>query len=92
MAAICSSETSSDFQWTARRYISVDGTFHKYRCENLKSYIPLFCFLQTTGTFNITYRSIFVTGLIVPLLYENLSWFPFYRGILLQNRDREIQI
>jgi hypothetical protein len=26
MEAICSSETSIDFQWTTRRYISEDGT------------------------------------------------------------------
>jgi hypothetical protein len=37
--AIYSSETSVDTQRTTQRYIPEDGTLHKYRCENLKSYI-----------------------------------------------------
>jgi hypothetical protein len=37
--AICSSETSVDFQQTTRRYIPEDSTLHNHRCENLKSYI-----------------------------------------------------
>jgi hypothetical protein len=39
MEAICSSETSVDFQRTTQRYIPEDGTLHNHRCENLKSYI-----------------------------------------------------
>jgi hypothetical protein len=35
----CSSETSADFQRTARRYISEDCTPHYHRCGNFKSYI-----------------------------------------------------
>jgi hypothetical protein len=39
MEAICSSETSVDFQWSTCRYISEDRTLHNHRCENLKSYV-----------------------------------------------------
>jgi hypothetical protein len=38
MEAICSSETSVDFQRTTRRYIPEDSAFLNHRCENLKSY------------------------------------------------------
>jgi hypothetical protein len=38
MVAICSSETSVDFQRAARRYIPEDSTLYNHRCENLKSY------------------------------------------------------
>jgi hypothetical protein len=38
MEAICSSETSVDFQRVTRRYIPEDSTLHNHRCENLKSY------------------------------------------------------
>jgi hypothetical protein len=38
MVAICSSETSVDFQRSTRRYIPEDSTLHNHRCENLKSY------------------------------------------------------
>jgi hypothetical protein len=36
MEAICSSETSVDYQPTLRRYIPEDSTLHYHRCENLK--------------------------------------------------------
>jgi hypothetical protein len=36
--AMCSSETSVDFQRTARHYIPEDSALHNHRCENLKSY------------------------------------------------------
>jgi hypothetical protein len=39
MEAMCSSETSVDFQRAIRRYIPKDRTLHNHRCENLKSYI-----------------------------------------------------
>jgi hypothetical protein len=39
MEVICFSETSVDFQRTARRYIPEYSTLHNHRCENLKSYI-----------------------------------------------------
>jgi hypothetical protein len=38
MEAICSSETSVDFQRITRRYIPEDSTLHNHRCENLKFY------------------------------------------------------
>jgi hypothetical protein len=38
MEAICSSETSVEFQQTTRRYFPEDITLHNYCCENLKSY------------------------------------------------------
>jgi hypothetical protein len=38
MEAICSSETSVDFQRTTRRYIPEDSNIYNHRCENLKSY------------------------------------------------------
>jgi hypothetical protein len=40
MEAICSSETSVDFQRTTQRYIPEDSTLHNHRCENLKSHSP----------------------------------------------------
>jgi hypothetical protein len=36
MEAICSSETSVDFQWNIRRSIPEDSTLNNHRCENLK--------------------------------------------------------
>jgi hypothetical protein len=39
MEAICLSETSVDFQRTARRYIPEVCTLHNHRCDNLKPYI-----------------------------------------------------
>jgi hypothetical protein len=33
--AICSSETSVEFQLTTRPYIPEDNTLHNHRCENL---------------------------------------------------------
>jgi hypothetical protein len=47
MEAICSSRMLADFQRTTWRYITEDGTFHNYCCENLKSYKNLF-----TGWYN----------------------------------------
>jgi hypothetical protein len=32
-----SSEMLVDFQWTTRRYIPEDRTFHNHHCENLKT-------------------------------------------------------
>jgi hypothetical protein len=45
--AICSSETSVDFQWTTRRYNPEDIILHNHRCKNLKSYtiISVFVFI-----------------------------------------------
>jgi hypothetical protein len=34
---------SVDFKLTIRRYILEDRTLHNHRCEDLKSYIFLFC-------------------------------------------------
>jgi hypothetical protein len=45
MEAICSSETSVNFQRTTRRYNPKDGTFNNHRCENLESYIYSSSFL-----------------------------------------------
>jgi hypothetical protein len=39
MEAICTSDTSVDFQRTTRHCIPEDSTVHNHRCENLKSYI-----------------------------------------------------
>jgi hypothetical protein len=38
MEAICSSETSVDFQRTTGRYIPEDSALRNHRCENPKSY------------------------------------------------------
>jgi hypothetical protein len=38
--AICSSETSVEFERTTQRYIPEDSTAHNHRCDNLKSYMP----------------------------------------------------
>jgi hypothetical protein len=45
MEAICSSETSVDFQRTKRRYIPEDRILHNHRCEKFKSYKVLICLL-----------------------------------------------
>jgi hypothetical protein len=37
--AICSSETSADFQRTIQRHIPDGSTLHNHRCENLRSYL-----------------------------------------------------
>jgi hypothetical protein len=42
MDAICSSETSVDFQRRTRRYIAEDSIVHNHRCESIKSYILWF--------------------------------------------------
>jgi hypothetical protein len=47
MEAICSSETSADFQRTTRRYIPEDRTPHSRRCDNLKSYIWVANFVRS---------------------------------------------
>jgi hypothetical protein len=39
MEAVCSSETSADFQQNTRRYIPEDGTIHNHRYEHPKFYI-----------------------------------------------------
>jgi hypothetical protein len=39
MEAICSVETTVDFQQTTRRYIPEDRTLRNHRCNNPKSYI-----------------------------------------------------
>jgi hypothetical protein len=51
MEAICSSETSVDFQWTTRRYIPEDRTLHNHRFENLKLYKILY--IASTGKRNL---------------------------------------
>jgi hypothetical protein len=37
--AICSPETSVEFQRTTRRYIPEERTINNHRCENLKLYL-----------------------------------------------------
>jgi hypothetical protein len=39
MEAMCSTESSVDFQQTTRRYIPEDSTLHNHRFDNLKPYI-----------------------------------------------------
>jgi hypothetical protein len=46
MEAICSSETSANFQRTTRRDVPQDRTLYNHRCENLKSYLVIY----TSGT------------------------------------------
>jgi hypothetical protein len=43
MEAICSSETSVNFQRTARCYIPEDRTLNNLRFENLISYLQVIC-------------------------------------------------
>jgi hypothetical protein len=38
MEAVCLSETSVDFQWTAQHYIAEDRTLPNHHCENLRLY------------------------------------------------------
>jgi hypothetical protein len=47
MVAICSSETSADFQRTTGRYIPEDRSLHNHRCESLNSCIPNIQFRRT---------------------------------------------
>jgi hypothetical protein len=47
--AVCSSETSVDFQRATRSYIPEDSTPRNHRCENLKSSVYLYDSLLTTG-------------------------------------------
>jgi hypothetical protein len=54
MEAICSSETSVDFQLTTRRYIPEAGTLHNHRCENLSSYI----FISSASMTDLLQRTI----------------------------------
>jgi hypothetical protein len=37
MKAICTSETSVDFQWTLRHYIKEYSNLRNHHCDNLKS-------------------------------------------------------
>jgi hypothetical protein len=46
MEAISSSQTSVATQQTTRRHIPEDDTLHNHRCENLKSYINVICFIN----------------------------------------------
>jgi hypothetical protein len=57
MEAICSSETSVDFQRTTRRYIPEDSTLHNHRCENLKSYTGI-CRRILVKLYNVTLHEI----------------------------------
>jgi hypothetical protein len=41
MKATYFTETSADFQRTARRYIPEDRILQNHRCENLKSYVQI---------------------------------------------------
>jgi hypothetical protein len=51
-AAICSSETSDDTQWTTQRYIPGVDALHNHHCENFKSYnTKVVCFLMKTREF-----------------------------------------
>jgi hypothetical protein len=68
MEAICSSETSVDFQRTTRRYITEDSTLHNHRCENLKSYfVELFITVIISVCFSNN------TQIIRDVLGSNLS-------------------
>jgi hypothetical protein len=48
LEAICSSETSVDFQRTTRRYIPKYSTLHKHRCEKFNSYTRCLIFVRET--------------------------------------------
>jgi hypothetical protein len=83
--AICSSETSVDIQRTERRYIPEDGTFPKHRCENLKSYMNFYIFLQELHCVLLMHLCLpkFIT--ITPLLPEPPNYFEtLYNSILIQ--------
>jgi hypothetical protein len=45
MEAVCSSETSVEFQRTTRRYIPEDRTLNNHRCWNLTSHVLAFRWL-----------------------------------------------
>jgi hypothetical protein len=50
MEAVCSSETSVDFERNTLLYIPEDSTFHNHRCKNLMPYIQAAYF-----QFNVKY-------------------------------------
>jgi hypothetical protein len=52
METTCSSETSVDFQRTARHYIIGDRTLHNHSCANLKSYIVTLINERISSFFN----------------------------------------
>jgi hypothetical protein len=54
MEAICSSETSVDFQRTTRYHKPEDSTLYYHRCENLKSY----CFIILFKSFPMFLRDL----------------------------------
>jgi hypothetical protein len=58
MEAICSSETSVEFQRTTRRYIPDDGTLHNHRCENLESYMLELIVIITNYEKSILFRAV----------------------------------
>jgi hypothetical protein len=45
MEAICASKTLVDAQRTTLHYIPEDDNLYNHRCENLKSYVDIYCFL-----------------------------------------------
>jgi hypothetical protein len=49
MEATSSSETSVETERTTRRHIPEDDTLQNHRCENLKSYRDVMCFLLGTN-------------------------------------------
>jgi hypothetical protein len=64
MEAMCSSETSVDFQRTTRRYIPEDSTLHNNRCENLTFYL-FSAYVIWTGT---KFHNIHTTALVCSAL------------------------
>jgi hypothetical protein len=72
MKAICSSETSIDFQRTTRRYIPEDSTLHNHYCKNLKSYMTL-CVSYEVGTELLFFSSVFS---------QSMRCFPSSKSIL----------
>jgi hypothetical protein len=59
MGAICSSDTSVDFQRTTRRYIPEDRHLHNHRCQNLKSYIGGVCLNFLIKRSQLLYRYVY---------------------------------
>jgi hypothetical protein len=55
MEAICSSETSVDFNWTARRYIPEDRALHTHRCVNLKCNTVFYLFFREKSCLSCCY-------------------------------------
>jgi hypothetical protein len=70
MEAISSSETSAASQQTTGRHIPEDDTFHKHRCENLKSYIVVLIVKSFKANNTVQVKNFYINNQRNLLLYK----------------------